>query len=982
MTFIKLDTDNFVNNTIKCTVENYFDRSDKKTWVSVLDDYSERVFIKQSDKNYEENILISNPESPVLKLNFSSSEDLIIYNKFNLLLRNFGLGNLDIKEYEQLKDDVSGYLGISKSDLLKNISISGIRELKGIEYLKPRFLVNDSFAFKKNSIKNVLYEKYSQGFHEERLSNPYFGFCNYNTLNFTSVLAKDKGHKNIVIYENRYKKENRNKYDFINHNSFCFQSRIIFRNSDDIERPGCILHIPGIINVFIVKTPLQDTGRLVISLGEYTQKNFFYEFASSSETITEDFLSINSLRRQEKMKTYISDICFKENHWHTIFLQIDKINKSIDIFIDGEKIDVFNFNLNIENQNKNSYICFGNTLSYYNNKTSSIIDDIDKCFHFIFNEFSQENKPIDLYSSKDDLIIYHTIEDLIAENFELNISNNSFCFLGEISDIRFYKSKFFDEEIKSFNLKYVEDLYDERLEFYVPVMYVPRMIGKKGILFLDDRKENIAYSTYYNPYFSSLCGGLEMNPESFLVEFKKNNIPNIVICGGKSENFYLDNITVGLNTLLEEETFLNDLKSGININELYNKIYKKEFTNKNYSINDNLNILFFKNSFILPNDNGTPSVDFSIIEKYISLYLDDKKNTVIEKNKLNNINTKDLFLNNYEYLIKDFNNYKIFSSIKDEIFYIKKSENEYVKYEFTRDILSDISNILYYDIRFDNIDQLRYYLSESIKGNINEDLYEIDIELYNKINSIINTIDIIFTGQEKITNPIYRFNIKKSLNFNLEESNGNIYKKIKNNIGESIYYKKSNIVYNNITSDYDSFFISIIDIPSCFYNNKLDKNSINIKIPFKVNILNKEYMNLKDDGYSSLYRADCLSKVAKWNYIGHIFYNEGLAIIHNPLFTNVDQDNFIFVSSSESSINTKEVNIPVDYAEKNFSTNKTYDDKLRIDSSAINFEEPFVYITDVYLHDDRFNILCKTKIANPISKKDSDRFLIRVKSDF
>lgn len=974
MTFIKLDTDNFVDNTLKSTVESFFDRSDKRTWLSVSEDYSERVFKGQSlfDKSdLYEKIKISNPNSSLLNLDLSDESDLLIYEKLNFLFDSFNNNKqLKIDDYESLKTEISDYLGITKDQLLKEISIKEVKELKGIEYIKPRFLINDSFIFKKNAIKNSLYEKYRQSLYNERLINPYFGFCNYNSLNFASVLPENKNHSNIIIYENRSTGSNKNKYDFINQNAFCFQSRIIFRKSKDIEKPGCILHIPGIINVFTVKTPLQDTGRIVISLGEYTQKNIFYEYVNRGDVVDKNFININSLKIQQNNSTYISEPCLKENHWHTIFLQVDKVNKNISLFVDGNKFNDFKFDESLEKQNNNSYICLGNTINYFNNKTSLEVTNIDKCFHFIFNEITQENKFINLYEYEEELTEYHNIKDLIEEDFEINIKDNSFCFIGEISDIRFYRSKFYEKDINLFHLSYVNNIEAEELDFYVPVMYAPKIMGKKGIISGSGREENIAYSLYYNPYFSSSCGGLEINVESFLIEFKKNNIPNVIINGNNPDNFYFDQTAIGFKELLQKPDYTdlvsNSLKKGTSINDIYNELYK-DYISKNNSniITNNFGNLSLKNSFILPNDNGVPKVNFSILEKYIL------SNNAVEKNKLNNIKSDDVFLSHKEYLIKDYNtNYSIYNNLKDEAFYIMTYEGIFEKYVFTNDIFSDISNIIYYDRRFEKFEDLYNYLESNLTN-----------ELSPEILSVLNRVKEKFSLHEINTSSIFRIN-KSNTVYPLDIGSNILLKKVITFNDKDISYKPLNITSNNLNSDYDSFFISIIDIPDCFYNNKLEKDSINIELPFKINYLSNNFINLKDDGSSSLYRSDCLSKVAKWNYVGHIFYNEGLAIIHNPVFTNVDQDNFKITLSSETSINVKEINIPLDYGEKNVSSNITYDKELRIDNSAINFEESFVYITDINLHDDRFNLVSKTKLAKPIAKKDSDRFLIRVKSDF
>jgi hypothetical protein len=180
--------------------------------------------------------------------------------------------------------------------------------------------------------------------------------------------------------------------------------------------------------------------------------------------------------------------------------------------------------------------------------------------------------------------------------------------------------------------------------------------------------------------------------------------------------------------------------------------------------------------------------------------------------------------------------------------------------------------------------------------------------------------------------------------------------------------------------DYDNYFSSIINIPIVYSNAAIKKDSLNILddnvsgLGFKISVT--------DDGRGVLYRNDCLTKVAKWNYVGNIFYSKGLIIINNPLLYSSFDENFSCKFDSEAYVHVSEINIPLDIDTVNLSQNKTYSSLLRKSESDIDSEESFVYITEVNLHDENFNIVARSSIARPIAKSDSDRFLIRLRMDY
>ena len=75
------------------------------------------------------------------------------------------------------------------------------------------------------------------------------------------------------------------------------------------------------------------------------------------------------------------------------------------------------------------------------------------------------------------------------------------------------------------------------------------------------------------------------------------------------------------------------------------------------------------------------------------------------------------------------------------------------------------------------------------------------------------------------------------------------------------------------------------------------------------------------------------------------------------------------------------IDVPAERAELSVSSNPTFK-RLKPTSQAADKNLEFTYITDVNLHDENLNVISKSKFSQAIIKRESDRFVIRVKLDF
>jgi hypothetical protein len=274
-------------------------------------------------------------------------------------------------------------------------------------------------------------------------------------------------------------------------------------------------------------------------------------------------------------------------------------------------------------------------------------------------------------------------------------------------------------------------------------------------------------------------------------------------------------------------------------------------------------------------------------------------------------------------------------------------------------LLYNVSNIVYHDNRLNNLSEL----------NIDNNLF---IKKTDKVRSYYSFSD---------SNPVLRDYKHSPQSFNL--SNISTLKEQDTYISNTkIIYLNLLLPYSSTNLDYDCIFINIFDVSSKLYNKKLNKKSIILSDDSISSTNNNVSLSFKDDGYGSMYRSDCLTKHANWNYVGHSFYKEGIIVLNRPELSYFGQEDYNLSFETDFSMYVHEINIPAEAGLLNKSNNKTYNPDLRQDQSAFNSESSFVYITDINLHDENLNIIARAKLARPAPKKNEDSILFKLKMDY
>jgi hypothetical protein len=195
-------------------------------------------------------------------------------------------------------------------------------------------------------------------------------------------------------------------------------------------------------------------------------------------------------------------------------------------------------------------------------------------------------------------------------------------------------------------------------------------------------------------------------------------------------------------------------------------------------------------------------------------------------------------------------------------------------------------------------------------------------------------------------------------------------------------YYKHELPWFNITKDKSENYSLVFDISSQIYRREIERETLEIKDVDLQGSGGTLQLTLKDNGLGGMYRADCLTKHATWNFVGHCLYSEGLVTVLHPSLENFGKSNFGVKFKCATSLNVMELNLPAHAGKTNLSRNLSYDEDLRLDDSAFNSDEKFIYITDIHLHDHDLNILATTKLAKPFPKKSLDNVLFRLKMDF
>lgn len=527
-------------------------------------------------------------------------------------------------------------------------------------------------------------------------------------------------------------------------------------------------------------------------------------------------------------------------------------------------------------------------------------------------------------------------------------------------------------------------------------------ISSERISELEDfevRLENISYNYPINPVFYTFTGGTDVSVEHFCREFVSSTQPNVVINNNISKDRYADCFLLTPDKILNNPSLNRVVKKGGTADDLLCKIFENTILDNN-EINNlanyshQTNNIIYRNYMILPNDNG-------IQEQYYT-----KDNFNYTSNDLYRIHTDrfdDIRLDivNLDKSDKRFSTSKT-KSQRSTILTSNPGERYF-------DIVSNIGRLLAASSEY-NGSQFRLDTEPRFKEN-SDKLLNISLSNYHSDNNIlyvlnedVESVISISRYRQKYENGIYSGDVMfPSLNSRegffgsfSNPAQRSYYSNYINAISQNEVYdtkqigNDESIVYKKINSPLDSIGLGLnnyenISTMHCIstqvFNNSIKRETFEIKdvdLPLSSGIK----LTFKDTRLGTLYRADCLTRRAEWGTCGSVLYDEGISMLHHPSVWGLGKTNISIKATSRTSTNIFELNLPAQSGETNQTKNTSKIENLRLDESAFNSDEDFVYITDIDLHDENLNVVASVKLAQPFAKKDSDNVLFRIKMDY
>ena len=1074
--YVSASNDNFLDRLEIDSIGEYGFRNSKA--VSLGSTGAEKVFSVNATnyKNFKDSL----PEEDFNSLGVVKTAKLNEENAVSSS-NNYFDTNIPAAIRNNFTDQENLTLSLLKASTAKNIKknalpVAGLQRVKvaddsfkfNVERVKCGYIIDDINLNKKSSIKN-LRNYYAERIEYNNFYDSTWGFKNYNSLNFFNIGPKTNSdfldsitHKNCIVYPNlSYNNNLKQQYNLKDLKDFTVSFYINPRYKNNAGKhfnPGCVLNVPGVLSVFLVKgssvdeNGLTDSFRLYVQFGDSTFDNL-----SNS-----DFNTTNPNSQNSNLDYLSKDNILNYNNWHLVNLCYKKNSNKYDftLCIDGNIIgEEYNQVVSIDqNDINNSYIEIGNK---YNVSKANIGDFVNKCFSKSLtvqndNKGPYVNKHIILGNQIDSVLNgthdtnnnYDLVNSLNTDNSDYITVNTSKALSAELSDIRFYKQFLDVNKCLEISKKGISSINNEKstydLIFYVPFYYYSQDVKKKGLVnlsapykafaqatgqnqagspavvgtapenlsgaYLDNNDnpisgdriphltdfkvelENISYNYPINPVYYTFTGGTDVSVEHFCREFVSNTQPNIVIDDKIEQDRYADCFLLSPSKILDNYNLNNVVKKGGTADDLLFKIFDDTILDANEISNHQTNNIVYRNYMILPNDNG-------IQEQY---YIKDNFN--YENEDLYQIHT-DRFDDIRLDIVNLDKSDKRFSISKS------KSERRTVLTNNTEeryfDIISRVSRLLAAGAAY-NGPQFRLDTEPRFKEN-SDKLLNISLSNYHSDNNLLYVLsedsepvesisrysqvydngsysgDVMFPNLNEregffgsFSNPAQRSYYSSYEN---AISQNEVYdtKSIGNN--ENIAYKKLNSPLGFMGLDNYENISTIHCISTQVFNNSIKRETFEIKdvdLPLSSGV----QLTFKDTKLGTLYRADCLTKHAEWGTCGGILYDEGISMLHHPSVWGLGKTNISIKAKSKTSTNIFELNLPAQSGETNQTKNKSKIENLRLDESAFNSDEDFVYITDIDLHDENLNVVASVKLAQPFAKKDSDNVLFRIKMDY
>lgn len=185
------------------------------------------------------------------------------------------------------------------------------------------------------------------------------------------------------------------------------------------------------------------------------------------------------------------------------------------------------------------------------------------------------------------------------------------------------------------------------------------------------------------------------------------------------------------------------------------------------------------------------------------------------------------------------------------------------------------------------------------------------------------------------------------------------------------------------TMDNGSLQVVMFDISNLFYGDRILPGHFSLTDNNLSCSSGQISMTLKDDGFGSLYRSDWSGSLAKGCSVGNVFYEHGVVMLKHPSLYHFGKNGFDVRFRGERNVYTVKYNMYANPLQLISSSNSSWSSALQVDDNPnMNLDERYVYITDLYVHDENLNVIARSKVSQPVLKRASDKLKFRVGVDW
>jgi hypothetical protein len=176
-----------------------------------------------------------------------------------------------------------------------------------------------------------------------------------------------------------------------------------------------------------------------------------------------------------------------------------------------------------------------------------------------------------------------------------------------------------------------------------------------------------------------------------------------------------------------------------------------------------------------------------------------------------------------------------------------------------------------------------------------------------------------------------------------------------------------------------SNLVTVIDIPQMFYSNRIYPGTFEFIERDLEGSNGMLTYNIKDNGLGALYRNDAAVSDTR-NKCGIILYELGIVILTHPSLCMVGRRNYTIKFRGEKDLNVLNLNAHIGKYEFNESSNPSYNSIGKAGSDSNQNE--IVMITGIEYLDDNLNVIMKSNLSQPVSKREFDEIMFRSRIDF